>query len=185
MSKNNSESIIIKTFTPIYDAIEDRIRIAINYQDIHNRIDFMLTRAFLLQILVNFDEYLHTYYQDDLQNIKNPLHIEAKDFYQENYSKNSGENKLSKFYTDEKEEVLASDIKQTQKDDFELYISKEDLLYSINLKYEKKTKLTIFELVSKNKYSAIIKTDLVMLKKLIESLKYSIPHIKWGISQSC
>jgi len=33
---------MIQTITPIYDEIEDRIRLTINYQETQNRIDLMI-----------------------------------------------------------------------------------------------------------------------------------------------
>ena len=38
------KTILANTFTPLYDELEDRIRIVVNYQDIQNRIDFVITR---------------------------------------------------------------------------------------------------------------------------------------------
>lgn len=47
----NSSNIIASTFTCVYDSREDRLRFVINYQDIHSRGDFWITRSFLLKLL--------------------------------------------------------------------------------------------------------------------------------------
>jgi len=51
------KTIITQTFTPVYDAVEDRIRLAINYEDYENRIDLMITRRFALQLIPTLEEY--------------------------------------------------------------------------------------------------------------------------------
>jgi len=61
--------INIQTITPKYDVIEDRVRLMINHKDENSRIDFMMTRNFVLQLLPSYEEYLHKVYtklmQDD------------------------------------------------------------------------------------------------------------------------
>ena len=51
------KTIMTRTFTPVYDAVEDRIRLAINYEDYDNRIDLMITRRFALQLIPTLEEY--------------------------------------------------------------------------------------------------------------------------------
>ena len=51
------KTIMTKTFTPVYDAVEDRIRLAINYEDYENRIDLMITRRFALQLIPTLEEH--------------------------------------------------------------------------------------------------------------------------------
>jgi len=46
------------TFTPLYDEIEDRIRLIINYKDLNNRVDLMLTRAFIVRLIPHLEDYL-------------------------------------------------------------------------------------------------------------------------------
>lgn len=53
-----SNSVIqAKTFTCTYVEREDRLLLTINYQDIENRVDFWITRAFLLKLLPYFFEH--------------------------------------------------------------------------------------------------------------------------------
>jgi hypothetical protein len=52
------KKIIADTFTPLYDAIEDRIRLVINYQNIDSRVDLMITRSFILEFLPTMDEFV-------------------------------------------------------------------------------------------------------------------------------
>jgi len=47
-----------KTFTCIYNEKEDRLLLAINYQDVKNRVDFWLTRNFLIKLLPHLFEYM-------------------------------------------------------------------------------------------------------------------------------
>ena len=54
------------SFTPKYDTLEDRIRISINYDDLNNRIDFMMTRSFVLKLFPVIDEYMLKFYGAEL-----------------------------------------------------------------------------------------------------------------------
>lgn len=49
------------TFTTFYSEIEDRLRLVINYADYANRIDFWITRAFLLKLAPSWEEYTYLY----------------------------------------------------------------------------------------------------------------------------
>ena len=70
MSKDTT--IEAQTFTCQYIQREDRLLLAINYQDIENRIDFWITRSFLLKLLPYFFDYIsHT----DTQSIENEIEI--------------------------------------------------------------------------------------------------------------
>ena len=48
------KTIEAKTFTCQYSEKEDRILLSINYKDIQNRVDFWITRSFLLKLLPHF-----------------------------------------------------------------------------------------------------------------------------------
>ena len=52
------KEIEAKTFTPIYDSVEDRIRLIINYEDMQNRVDMMITRAFIIKLIYMIEDYL-------------------------------------------------------------------------------------------------------------------------------
>lgn len=54
-------NITALTFTPYYSEIEDRIRLVVNYADFANRVDFWITRAFLLKLAPSWEEYGYRY----------------------------------------------------------------------------------------------------------------------------
>jgi len=56
------KNITAKTFTPIYDELEDRLRLVVNYQDIYNRVDFMITRNFILNLIPSAEEFMARHY---------------------------------------------------------------------------------------------------------------------------
>ncbi|MEK6659138.1 MAG: hypothetical protein AABY36_05600 [Campylobacterota bacterium] len=56
------KNITAKTFTPIYDELEDRLRLVVNYQDIYNRVDFMITRNFILNLVPCAEEFMAKHY---------------------------------------------------------------------------------------------------------------------------
>ncbi len=54
---SNRDMIKADTFTCSYSEQEDRLLLTINYQDITKRVDFWITRAFLIKLLPYFFEY--------------------------------------------------------------------------------------------------------------------------------
>ena len=50
MNTTNKKIVSALVFTPLYDQLEDRIRLVINYSDYDNRIDIMITRNFILDL---------------------------------------------------------------------------------------------------------------------------------------
>ena len=152
------QNIQIKTLTPTYDKVEDRIRFSINYQDIDNRIDLMITRSLIIQLLPILEEYIYKYYpnltiQDEIVQIK------------------------------VNDEVVNDDnTSSTNMEDILLYKSLEDLLVTINLKYDATNQYTQLEFISKDNHKASTICDANMLQSIIKSLKSSIPHFSWGIA---
>jgi len=152
------QNIQIKTLTPTYDKVEDRIRFSINYQDIDNRIDLMITRSLIIQLLPILEEYIYKYYpnltiQDEIVQIK------------------------------VNDEVVNDDnTSSTNMEDILLYKSLEDLLVTINLKYDATNQYTQLEFISKDNHKASTICDVNMLQSIIKSLKSSIPHFSWGIA---
>ncbi len=158
--------ININTITPIYDSLEDRIRLSINYQNITNRIDMMLTRSFMLQLLPAIEEYIYKHYPDEP--IEDEVNVELT------YS-----NALTE--ASEVTDTPPSNRTPTNFEDFELHKGLEDLIRTINLTYDKNTKLTTLTLISKDKYQAVITCNIDTLKSIIDTIKQSVPKLQWGI----
>ena len=100
------EHFTAKTFTCRYDPKEDRLVLTLNYQSLEERIDFWITRSFLLKLLpIFFDISTHapTFSNQDILPLasspssesatdtatylltkKNPLLLESVDFTREN-----------------------------------------------------------------------------------------------------
>jgi hypothetical protein len=152
------KNIEIKTLTPSYDKIEDRIRLSINYQDIVNRIDLMITRAFMIELMPILEEYFFKHYphlgmQDD------DIHINLNEQTQK-----------------------TSDVSATNIEDIYLYQSIQDLLITINLRYDNDTKHTSMEFITKDGYKAFMMCEAEVLNNIIKLLKSSIPNFSWSIS---
>lgn len=151
----------VQTITPVYDNIEDRIKLSINYQDMQNRIDLMLTRSFLLQLLPAMEEYIYKHYPDEI--IEDEVHIEALKEQIDDDTKNKN-------------------ISKTNFEDLHLYRSLEELLLTVNMTYDKNSRLTRIEFIGKEGDKAVLNADAVMLNNILKSIKASIPSIAWGIS---
>jgi hypothetical protein len=65
MSELKIKQIKIETINPMYDAIEDRIRLSFNHKHESNHVDFMLTRKLLLQLLPSYEEYMFKVYSNE------------------------------------------------------------------------------------------------------------------------
>ncbi|PIF04236.1 MAG: hypothetical protein CSA86_02640 [Arcobacter sp.] len=160
-----NKTVTLHTLTPTYDPVEDRIRLCINYQDIHNRIDMMLTRAFLLKLLPSLEEFIYRNYPNST--INNTIEQNEQNRYD---SKQSGT-----------PQSLSSRT-QTDFGDLELFVGIEDLLVSTNFSYDKTTQRTTITFTSKKKHSATLICGRELLEVIITAIKESIPKIQWGIA---
>lgn len=155
------KNISIQTITPTYDQIEDRIRLSFNYQDINNRIDMMLTRAFLLKILPSIEEYIYQHYPNE--EIENQVNIQTD---------TSLEEKIGS----------SQELSKTSMEDLTLYQTQTYLLFTLNLNFDKNTQLTFMKFISKDKHTASLSVDIKILKNILFSIKSAIPTLNWGIS---
>lgn len=152
------KNIIANTFTPVYDELEDRLRVAVNYQDIQNRVDFMITRNFILNLIPSAEEFILKHYNAQ------PL---TQDSLTVSAESNSNENEA---------------LSKTDAVNLELYRRDDELLLEVNFSFDAATKQTLLTLSSKN-VTAKIALDVLMLQKIIHVIKSAIPFIKWGISR--
>lgn len=152
------KNIIANTFTPVYDELEDRLRVAVNYQDIQNRVDFMITRNFILNLIPSAEEFILKHYNAQ------PL---TQDNLTVSAESNSNENEA---------------LSKTDAVNLELYRRDDELLLEVNFSFDAATKQTLLTLSSKN-VTAKIALDVLMLQKIIHVIKSAIPFIKWGISR--
>lgn len=147
--------ITANTFTPLYDATEDRIRLVINYQDIQNRVDLMITRAFMINLIPSAEEYIAQYYA------KEPLAQERA--------------------TSHATQESANPLSQTDNTNLELLRMQEELLSQVKFTFQPKTKQTVVTFQSKN-IVAVAKLNASLLTQVFEILKSTIPFYQWGIS---
>ncbi|MDD5371929.1 MAG: hypothetical protein PHO62_00720 [Sulfurimonas sp.] len=114
------KNITAKTFTPIYDELEDRLRLVINYQDIYNRVDFMITRNFILNLIPTAEEFMARQY--GIADFETTPHIETND----------------------------KTTSKTDSVNLELLRTNDDLLLEVNFSYDQNLKRTILTLSSKS-----------------------------------
>lgn len=148
------KNIAAKTFTPIYDQVEDRLRLVINYQDIQNRVDFMITRNFILNLIPSAEEFMEKHYVEDTTNSI----VEPKTKAQNNEG-----------------------ISQTDGVNLELLRTSEELLLEVNFSFNPNTKQTTITFSSKNIQSLAV-LDSSMMQQTFKVIKSAIPFLKWGIS---
>lgn len=155
------KNILAKTFTPLYDETEDRLRVVINYQDIHSRVDFMITRNFILNLIPTAEEFILKQY-GDISSSPQLMVVPKKEEMQSNKN-----NTLS----------------PTDHVNLELLRTSEELLTEVNFSFNLSTKQTIVTFNSKNivSKSALDASSLVQIFQVIKS---AIPYIKWGISRN-
>jgi len=154
--KENKKILIAKTFTPIYDELEDRIRLIVNYQDMPNRVDFMITRNFVIKLIPSIDDYIFKYY-DDIAITEQTVSSSA--------NTNTKSNNISK----------------TDKTDLSFLHTGDKLLTSINLSYHPNSKKTTIKFYSKD-VEAKATLDSYNFQQIIKIIKKTIPNFKWGIA---
>jgi hypothetical protein len=146
------KSITAKTFTPIYDSVEDRLRLVINYQDIQNRVDLMITRNFILDLIPSAEEFMAKHY--DIGNFEQETIAETK------------EGATSK----------------TDNVNLELLKTDEELLREVNFSYDPNSKHTTLRLSSKNITAITQVDGFMMgqiiqvIKSAIPYIKWGISH---------
>lgn len=146
------KKITVNTFTPVYDPTEDRIRLALNYQDAYDRADLMITRSFILKLLGAMEEFMLKHYGSGAE----PYEKQPPAQEQKGVSKTDGTN-------------------------FELYKRDEELLLEVNFSYSPSTKDSTITFSSSGIQAAATLNE-AMLKKFYEVLRGSIPFMSWGIS---
>lgn len=114
------KNITAKTFTPIYDELEDRLRLVVNYQDIYNRVDFMITRNFILNLIPTAEEFMARHY--GVVDFEATPQLETND------------------------KVMS----KTDNVNLELLRTNDDLLLEVNFSFDINSKRTILTLSSKN-----------------------------------
>lgn len=147
-------NITAQTFTPSYDTLEDRIRLSINYQDIGNRVDFMITRSFILNLLPTADEFM----AEHLGVINTPA---------------------PQTQTQTKDESLS----QTDAVNLELLRTSDELLLEVHFSFKADTQKTLITFSSLNT-AAQIDLDAFMFSQIFRVIKAAIPRIKWGIAHN-
>ncbi|MEA3383712.1 MAG: hypothetical protein U9Q20_03425 [Campylobacterota bacterium] len=156
------KTILANTFTPMYDNIEDRLRVVINYDDLKNRVDLMITRGFILNLIPSIDDYIFQYYEIEVE-------IETEDKQPiQNENNKSSKNKQT--------------ISKTDNTNLNLYKQDDELLLKVDLTYLKESKQTLIVFSSKE---TIVKSQLdsEMFQQIIKIIKSNIPYMKWGISK--
>jgi hypothetical protein len=140
-----------KTFTPLYDEIEDRIRLVINYKDLYNRVDLLITRAFIIKFMPAYEEYLEKHFP-------NGEVITS--------TTQSQPTKSSQYQT------------QTESDYIDL-VQKEELLRQVDFKITKDRKFLLIFTTENFKIKAILSDNLA--HALFNSIKESIPNFTWSL----
>jgi hypothetical protein len=151
------KKIQANTFTPLYDEIEDRIRFTINYQDISNRVDFMITRAFIINLLPAADEFILKHYYDDIEVDTIKISVPSSE--------------------------STDTVSTTDSVNFELFQKDDELLIEVNFSYDTNSKLTIVTFSSsKTVAKAIFNSN--SMKQVFDTIKNAIPNFSWGIAHN-
>jgi hypothetical protein len=150
-------SIHALSFTPKYDELEDRIRLSVNYEDMANRVDFMISRAFVLKLFPVLDEYMTKFYETDL-NVQRNFKQEIKE--------NAGKDKTTS---------VADEANLT------LYNQEDELLLDLSFSHLQKTNKTVVKFHSQ-KTEATEELDYAALKQIFNIIKTTIPFFSCGIA---
>lgn len=160
INKPNINTIKARTFTPSYDNSEDRIRLVINYSDYENRVDFWITRSFLLEFIPTVEEYLDRY---DLPISNEPSDIKAKENHNIQISKST----------------------QTVTDSSTLAVMEKDAILATKSEITHCKASNRFKLIIKSKHIAAEATlEAGVARAILRGIFSITPKIAWGISPS-
>lgn len=164
-----ADMILIKSLTAQYDSMEDRIRVYLNYQDIEQRLDLMITRSMVVKFLFHMDEFVQNY-------------LSVPEVTQ----KNSSTQTTSKRSSNKAKDIPVStkNMSKTKKEDIELYRGKEDLLVNIQAKYDKQRALSTLLFSTKESMQAKLVADDTQLRQVLWSIKRAVPTYEWGVNLS-
>jgi hypothetical protein len=150
------KKIVANTFTPLYDAIEDRIRLVVNYDDYQNRVDLMITRSFILDLIPSIEEFYQKHYD-----------VAVSDEMALKVEQNVSPKQNATVETD------SANLQLFQKD--------EQLLQEINLSFDANTQHTAVTFRTKEGV-VVSRLDAQTFRDVIKILKSAIPYVAWGIS---
>jgi hypothetical protein len=175
--------IKIKDLTFSYNPREDRIIFIANHSNVHERVDLLVTRKKLIDLLNGFDEILINHCNNgelfkQYYNIQQPLKVETK------VVKKTVENKGTK----EVKNVKVQETKNQQK--WEKSVTPNELqLTKINepvlldaLSYKLTGNNFEFKFVSQNQIKAVALMSKESFQQTLSSLMRVIPFVSWGIS---
>ena len=163
--------IQIKNLTFSYNQREDRIFFLLNHNDFHNRLDFIVTRKKMIELLNGFDEILI----NDCDNGK---------LFKQLY-------KIQEPLVEE--EIKTSNKKETinkNKNQWEKSVSSNELEFTKNkqplildgLSYSLNNNQMTFKLLSNKEFLAVSIMDKDMFQRTLSSMMRVIPFVSWGIS---
>ncbi|WP_457750257.1 hypothetical protein [Sulfurimonas sp.] len=160
-----SKAIVAQTFTPTYCAIEDRVILVINYGSVDNRVEFMITRRFIIELLCASEEFYFKYCQES---VNDEVHISLTS------EANVAQNNIQK--REEEQIVDKTDVVNLQ-------LLKKDalLLKEVNFSYNKENK-QISLIFSADEIKTVAQLDCVTFQTVFKHIKKAIPYIEWGIS---
>ena len=171
---SNTPVIKVENLTFSYNIREDRIFILVNHHNFNNRIDFMVTRKKMLELLNGFDEILINIC--DNGKLFKKLYHEQEPLTKVTIDKNKLDMKLKQPIQKHAWEsnVATEDLKLTQ--------NKKAVLLDI-LSYSVNGKNINFKFISNDDNTrAISNMDCEMFQKTLSTMMRVIPFVQWGIS---
>jgi hypothetical protein len=155
----SKRTINATSFTPKYDEREDRIRLSINYEELQNRADFMISRAFVLKLFPVLDEYMMKFYESEVVLQKNFKQEIRENINQGSSTAVADENNLA------------------------LYKQEDELLLDVSFTYIGTNKKTQVLFHSQNT-EAKVEFDGETMKQVFTVIKSALPFFSWGISHN-
>ena len=152
------KSIQALTFTPKYDELEDRLRVVVNYEDAHNRVDFMMTRSFILKLFPTLEEFMIKFYSGDIE-----IPVITPEVMKEKIKTEASTN-------------------MTDITNLELFKTDNELLLEVSFGYIAASKKSLIKFKSAN-VEVVSQLDEESIKQIFSMIKSVIPFFSWGISQ--
>ena len=156
-------------FTAWYDAVEDRLRVAVNMDRPEARVDFWITRRLFLSIITQLEDFIDP----------KGIGLEKRDI-----DKMIEKGSPSPQSVDTEKKAEEKSRKESEKENKESNTRKDtevSLLKTMNISWNKKSGKVSLNLISEE-YEAEANLDTASMTALLRMLLMQAPAVEWGVS---
>ncbi len=155
-------------FTAWYDAVEDRLRVAVNMDRPEARVDFWITRRLFLSIITQLEDFIDP----------KSIGLEKKDI---DKMIEKGSPSPKSVDTDSEGDMSRKESGKESRDNSIRKDTEASLLKTMNISWNRKSGKVSLNLIS-DEYEAEASLDTASMTALLRMLLMQAPAVEWGVS---